>query len=226
MKRVISTGRSVDDAVTSALVQLGVTRANANVRVIQEPVKGLFGLIGGKDAEVEVSVTMTAEEVAREFLLGTLRRMDMDARVKSKGPVADFEMAIVLELICNDDMLPVVIGRHGATLDSLQYLVNVVANQEEKGKYTKFIVDAGGYRKRHRESIERIAERARERALRIRKPVTLESMSAADRKTVHMYLQECEDVSTSSEGTDPNRRVVVTPVPQSGSLRALHERVE
>lgn len=216
MKRVISTGRSVEEAVISALVQLGVTRANANVRVIQEPVKGLFGFIGGKEAEVEVSVSLSVEEAAREFLLGTLHRMELDARVKSKGKSLDGDPAVVLEVSCNDEELPIVIGRHGATLDSLQYLVNVVANHGENGKYTKFVVDAGGYRARHKESIERIAERARGRAIRVRKPVALESMSAVDRKTVHTYLQEHGDVTTSSEGTDPNRRVVVTPLVQSG----------
>ncbi len=219
MKRVIATGRTVDEAVTSALVQLGVTRSNANVRVIREPVKGLFGFIGGKEAEVEVSVTMSAEEVARDFLSGVVRRMKLEnARVKAKGQVVDGDPAHVLEVVCSDDELPIVIGRHGATLDSLQYLVNVVGNQDEKGKYTKFIVDAGGYRARHKENIERIAERARQRAIKLKKPVTLEAMTAADRKVVHTYLQDRGGVTTSSEGTDPNRRVVITPLVESGAV--------
>lgn len=219
MKRVIATGRTVDEAVTSALVQLGVTRSNANVRVIREPVKGLFGFIGGKEAEVEVSVTMSAEEVARDFLSGVVRRMKLEnARVKEKGQVVDGDPAHVLEVVCSDDELPIVIGRHGATLDSLQYLVNVVGNQDEKGKYTKFIVDAGGYRARHKENIERIAERARQRAIKLKKPVTLEAMTAADRKVVHTYLQDRGGVTTSSEGTDPNRRVVITPLVESGAV--------
>lgn len=217
MKRVIATGRTVDDAVTSALVQLGVTRSNANIRVIQEPVKGLFGLIGGKEAEVEVSVTLSAEEIARDFLSGVLRRMELDARVKVKEQTVNGDPAHVLEVLCNEDELPIVIGRHGATLDSLQYLVNVVGNQEEKGKYTKFVVDAGGYRERHKENIERIAERARQRAIKLQKPVSLEAMTAADRKVVHTYLQDRGGVTTSSEGTDPNRRVVITPLVRTGT---------
>ncbi len=84
MKKVIATGRTVDDAVTSALVKLGATRSQASIRVLREPVKGLFGIIGAKDAEVEVSIRLSPEEMAREFLQGTLRRMGIKARIRTR----------------------------------------------------------------------------------------------------------------------------------------------
>lgn len=215
MKRVVSTGRSVDEAVTSALVKLGVTRSQAQIKVLQEPTKGLFGIIGGKEAEVEVSVALSPAETGREFLSQVLRRMGIEGRVKVL-PAAEDEENHVLSIQCSEDDLPIIIGRHGATLDSLQYLVNIVANQDKDENYVRFVVDAGGYRQRHKESIFRIADRAAERAIRSRRPISLEPMPAADRKLVHTRLQERDDVTTSSEGVDPQRKVVVVPIVQSG----------
>jgi spoIIIJ-associated protein len=214
MKRLIATGRTVEDAVTSALVKLGVSRSQATVRVITEPVKGIFGFIGGRDAQVEVTVKNTPEEAGREFLRSTLKEMGIEAVIRSQ-PEQEDRAATLLEISCDPEFLPVIIGRHGSTLESLQYLVNIVANRDTE-KYVKFFVDAGEYRRKRREDLYRIADRAAYRALRIKKPVSLESMSSADRKIVHTYLQERSDVTTTSEGVDPNRKVVVVPIVQSG----------
>ena len=211
MKKVIATGRTVDDAVTSALVKLGVTRSQATIRVISEPVKGWLGFIGGKDAEVEVSVPMNPDESAKDFLSGALVRMGVESRIRARESNEGGEPATVLEIVADDQTLPVLIGKHGSTLDALQYLVNVVANRGHSG-YVKFIVDAGDYRQRRREGLWRIAERAAERAVRTRRPVALEAMPATDRKVVHTHLQDRSDVTTSSEGVEPNRKVVVLPV--------------
>lgn len=215
MKRVISTGRTVDEAVTSALVKLGVARSQAQVRVIQEPTKGLFGLLGAKEAEVEVSVSLSPAEVGRDFLIQVFRRMGIESRVKVV-PMALEDTGQTLDVLCSEEDLPVIIGRHGATLDSLQYLVNIIANRDKGEEYLRFFVDAGGYRQRHRDSIQRIAERAAEKAVRTKRSVALEPMSAADRKLVHTHLQDRGDVSTTSEGVDPNRKVIVIPTIQAG----------
>lgn len=216
MKKVIATGRTVEDAVTSALVRLGVTKSQATIRVISEPVKGFFGFIGGKDAEVEVSVKSTPEENAKDFLRGALLRMGIEANIVLKHD--PYDKTPTLQVLCSDEVLPVVIGRHGSTLESLQFLVNITANREveKQEKFVKFYVDAGDYRARRKSDLERIAERAVVRALKSKRAVTLEAMSSADRKVVHTYLQDREDVTTTSEGVDPNRKVVVVPVLNSG----------
>lgn len=220
MKRVVATGKSVEDAVTSALVRLGVTRAQAIIRVVQEPVKGILGFIGGKDAEVEVSVALTPEETAKDFLSGTLRRMGIDDfRTRTKQGHEEGKLTVYFEIQCDEANLPVLIGRHGSTLDSLQYLLNVVANQGHEN-YLKIVVDAGDYRRRRKEGLERLAERAAIRAVKTSRSVTMDPMSASDRKMVHTYLQERTDVTTTSEGADPNRKVVVLPVVQSGPARS------
>lgn len=216
MKRVVSTGRTVEEAVTSALVKLSVSRSQASIKVLQEPSRGLFGIIGGRGAEVEVSVSLSPEETAREFLMETLRKMGIEGRVRLlKADAGDWQQ--VLNIQCPETDMPVVIGRHGATLDSLQYLANIVANQENPDEHIRFTVDAGGYRERHKESIVRLAERAAQRAVRSRRSVGLEPMTAVDRKLVHTYLQGRDDVTTTSEGVDPQRKVVVIPVVNSGA---------
>lgn len=216
MKKVVATGRTIEDAVTSALVRLGATRSQATIRVIKEPVKGWFGFIGGKDAEVEVSVQMTPEETAKDFLAGTLTRMGIEWRIRTREEKEGGESAVVLEIVTSEDVLPVLIGKHGSTLDSLQYLVNVVANRDQGG-HLKFVVDAGDYRRRRREGLWKLAERSAERALRTRRPVALDAMPAADRKVIHTHLQDRLDVSTSSEGVEPNRKVVIMPVQSAGA---------
>ncbi|MCL6441990.1 MAG: protein jag [Alicyclobacillus sp.] len=214
MKRVVATGKTIDDAITSALVRLGVTRSQATIRVISEPVKGLFGLFGGKDAEVEVTVNLTPPEVAKDFLVDALAHMGIEARVRMHGNTDQEATDVELEIICNEESLPHVIGKHGVTLDSLQYLVNAVAN---KGldKYYRFYVDAGDYRRRRREGLCSLAERAALKAIRTKKPVVLNAMSAADRKIIHTFLQEHKGVTTTSEGTEPNRKVVIVPLEAS-----------
>ncbi|QSO50874.1 protein jag [Alicyclobacillus curvatus] len=216
MKKVTATGRTVEDAVTSALVRLGVSRSQATVRVLSEPVKGLFGFIGGKEAEVEVSVVQSPEETAKEFLADTLSHMGIEARIRLV--MGAEELPMMLEIMCDEKDLPVVIGKHGSTLDSLQYLVNVVANQGQES-YTRLFLDAGQYRQRRQEGLQRLADRAAVRALRTKRPVSLDPMPAHDRKFVHTYLQNRSDVTTTSEGTDPFRKVVVVPFVQSGPAR-------
>ncbi|MCF8565708.1 protein jag [Alicyclobacillus tolerans] len=224
MKRVVATGKTVEEAITSGLVRLGASRSQATVRVITEPVKGLFGFIGGKDAEVEVSIPSTPEETAKDFLAGVLKRMGFDWRIKSRS-VEEDEPGILLEIACDEESLPVIIGRHGSTLDSLQYLVNIVANHEQEN-HVRFYVDAGDYRRRRKEHLHRLAERAAERAVRTKRQVPLDAMPAPDRKVIHTYLQERTDVTTSSEGVEPNRKVVVVPASLSVSRPRRQRRPE
>lgn len=215
MKKVTATGKTVDDAVTSALVKLGVSKSQATIRVIREPSKGLFGLIGAKEAEVEVSVSAGPDEVAREFLVDTLRHMGMEGRVRNQG--YSEEHGELFEIVCDEEDLPVVIGRHGSTLDALQYLVNVVANQNQQ-RHVRFSLDAGDYRQKRREGLQKLADRAAIRALRTKRPVPMEPMPAHDRKFVHTYLQERSDVTTTSEGAEPFRKVIIVPYVQSGPV--------
>lgn len=213
MKKIVASGRSVDEAVTSALVRMGVARSQAKVRVLSEPVKGLFGFIGAKGAMVEISIPQTAVEDAKDFAVEVLAKMKIQGDVSIERDEENAD-GYVLSIGCEQDVLPVVIGRHGATLDALQYLLNVVANRDHD-EFVKFSVDAGRYRARRRENLRRVADGAADRAIRTGRAVSLEAMSAAERKWVHTYLESRMDITTISEGQDPNRKVRIAP---KGSL--------
>jgi spoIIIJ-associated protein len=109
-----------------------------------------------------------------------------------------------------DDM-GLFIGRHGQTIDAVQHLAFKVAAQGQSPA-PKVEVDAAGYRERRRAALERQADQAAADALRSDRPVALDAMSATERKVVHEYLKDRGDVETYSEGTEPDRHLVVAPL--------------
>ena len=109
--------------------------------------------------------------------------------------------------------LGLVIGKRGHTIDAIQYLANAILWRGVEGDRKEVVVDAAGYRERRRSSLEDMADRAASDAVQSQRTVALEPMTAVERKIVHVHLAEREDVVTSSEGTEPNRRVVVAPAP-------------
>jgi spoIIIJ-associated protein len=106
-----------------------------------------------------------------------------------------------------------VIGKRGHTIDAIQYLANAILWRGVEGERKEVVVDAAGYRDRRRSALEDTADRAASDAIRSQREVALEPMTAVERKIVHLHLSERRDVVTSSDGTEPNRRVVVAPAP-------------
>jgi spoIIIJ-associated protein len=107
--------------------------------------------------------------------------------------------------------LGLLIGRHGQTIDAIQYLANAIVHQSDEGKRKRIVVDAGGYRERRTATLEALARRSAERAIASGEPVELEPMSPVERKVVHLCLQDVAGIETRSEGSEPNRYVVVAP---------------
>jgi spoIIIJ-associated protein len=111
------------------------------------------------------------------------------------------------------DDLGLFIGRHGATIDAVQHLAFKIANRDAgRDEAVRVTVDAAGYRERREEMLHRQADQAAARAARSGRPVALDAMSATERKVVHEYLKDRDDVETYSEGTEPNRHLVVSPL--------------
>jgi spoIIIJ-associated protein len=104
------------------------------------------------------------------------------------------------------------IGRHGQTIDAIQYLLNAILYRRGDEQRKDVVIDAAGYRARRRATLESLAVRSAERAVRSGDPVDLEPMTAVERKVVHLRLKEFDGVETSSEGTEPNRYIVIHPV--------------
>jgi spoIIIJ-associated protein len=208
MKFCEKAAKTIDDAIEEALRELQITRDQVDIVVLDEGSKGLFGILGTKLARVRVSVkeNMTAEK-AKNFLSNLLSTMEISAEID-----AQYE-GETLFINLTGKNLGVLIGKHGQTLDSLQYLVSLVANKglKEGDNRVRIIVDAEGYRKRREETLRSLALRLAEKVRRDGRSASLEPMTAGERRIIHTALQHNSYVSTHSEGEEPNRRIVITP---------------
>jgi spoIIIJ-associated protein len=221
MRSIQKSARTVDEAIESALQELGLPREAVVVDVLEEGNKGFFGLLGGKLASVLVTVKETelemdendeptvsqAEKIARakQFLEGVLERLEVAAEVQE---VEQEDGTILFEI--SGANLGLLIGRRGQTLDALQYLTSIAANKGDSD-WLRIVLDAAGYRKRREETLQQLALKMAERAKTQQKRFYLEPMSALERRIVHMALADDDDIETHSEGEDPNRRIVISP---------------
>jgi spoIIIJ-associated protein len=202
MKKIVVSGKSVEDAVKLGLTELNTTEDRVKISVLQHGSKGLFGLIGAKDAKVELEVIPDTLEQTILFLDDVFLAMNLEVQVDKQFS----EEGITFNLVGTD--LGILIGRRGQTLDSLQYLVNIVANRFSK-THLRIILDAESFRERRKKTLEELASRLAGRVIRFKKEVVLEPMSPQERKIIHFQLQDHALVKTFSKGEEPNRRVVI-----------------
>lgn len=154
----------------------------------------------------EVWTDIEIKNNAEEFLSRILDEMDIQYGLITE--IENNELKVEITSPKPSD-LGIVIGKHGNTLDSLQYLLSQVVNKHT-GEFVRVIVDANEYRDKRKRNLERIAKRSVDKAIKFRKPIKLEPMNPADRRIVHMALAHYENVETHSEGRDPYRRVVIS----------------
>ena len=203
MRSVEKRGRSVEEAVAMAVAELGVGREEARVEVLEEPSKGLFGLIGGKEARVRVTWAPGKQEVAERLVREIAGAMGLTVQVAARAD----EDYIFLDLQGPD--LAVLIGRHGQTLEALQYLVNLAVSRVSDER-RRVLLDVEGYRRRREETLQRLAARLAEQVRRSGQSVALEPMSAHERRVIHVTLQDHPGVTTRSEGEEPYRKIVIS----------------
>ena len=197
------TGKTVEEAIEAALAELGLERDQVDYRVLEAPSKPLFGLLGGREAKVEVTIKKVEPiERAKLFIEKVTKAMHLLVSIS----VISNEDAVTLNLKGED--LGILIGKHGQTLDALQYLTNLVANREGRERI-RFIVDVEDYRKRRADTLQQLAFRLADRVKRSGDRVVLEPMTPHERKIIHMSLQEDLRIETYSEGEEPFRRVVI-----------------
>jgi spoIIIJ-associated protein len=202
MKKIVVSGKSVEEAVKLGLTELNTTEDRVKISVLQQGSKGLFGLIGTKEAKIELELIPDALEQTILFLNDIFLAMNLVVTVDKQVT----EEGITFNLIGTD--LGILIGRRGQTLDSLQYLVNIVANRFSK-THLRIILDAENFRERRKKTLEELATRLAGRVIRFKKEVVLEPMSPQERKIIHFQLQDHAIVKTFSKGEEPNRRVVI-----------------
>ena len=198
------TAKTVDDAITEALIKLSSTRENVDIEVIEEESKGFLGL-NRKPAKIRAAVKETIEDKAVDFLEKIFGLMEIQSEIK-----VDFneEEKIMNINIVGEDM-GVLIGKRGQTLDSLQYLVSLVVNKESE-EYIKVKLDTENYRERRKETLENLAKNIAYKVKKTRKSVSLEPMNPYERRIIHSALQNDKFVETHSEGEEPYRKIVVT----------------
>jgi spoIIIJ-associated protein len=172
------------------------------VRVLEQPSKGLFGLIGAKEAKVELELIPDPLEEAASFLQDIFRTMNLQVRIDRDQT----EDSVLFRL--NGKELGILIGRRGQTLDSLQYLANIVANRYSDS-HIRIVLDAENFRSRRKQTLEQLSARLAKQVVRTGKEVVLEPMSSHERKIIHSSLQNHPEVKTFSKGEEPNRRVVI-----------------
>lgn len=196
--------KTVEDAIVDACKELMITREKLEYEVLEEGSAGFLG-IGAKSAVIKARAKAGIEDVARDFLNEVFAAMDMVVELDIKYDEFDKSMSIDLS---GDDM-GVLIGKRGQTLDSLQYLVNLVVNKNVEEKiHVK--VDTEDYRRRRRQTLENLAKNMSSKVKRTRHSVTLEPMNPYERRVIHSALQNDKYVTTHSEGEEPFRRVVIT----------------
>jgi spoIIIJ-associated protein len=219
-----ATGETVGEAKWAAVRELerkapGIDRDAIRFQVVSEGERGLLG-VGYSPAQV-IAVAVPAEqptEVPRDAepgQPGQVREL-LERVISSTGTPAtvhidsDAEGEVIADLAGDD--LGVLIGRHGQTIDALQYLANAIGRRAFGEEARPVVVDAAGYRSRRAAALEASARATAERVAATGAPAALESMTAVERKVVHQFLQDDPQVETTSEGTEPNRYIVVIPV--------------
>jgi spoIIIJ-associated protein len=216
--RVESEGETVGEAKWAALRELeklqpGIDKSSVRFQVVSEGERGILG-VGYSPARVVATVESNGElpsrpeesdsaALVRELIARTMSALGISCRVD----ISEQEGSLVAT--CSGRDLGLLIGRHGQTIDAIQYLCNAILARQGAG--VSVVVDAAGYRARREATLASLAANAAEQALRSGERVELEPMTAVERKIVHVSLQDYAGIETASEGTEPNRFVVVLP---------------
>jgi len=214
VKELELSAKTVEEATRIALQQLGVSREEVDITVLRKGKSGVLG-VGAEDAKIRVvllddddpqpGAVGDAAGAARQVLSDILRAMGIQATVDVSGS-GDEGDPIMLNI--EGDDLGVLIGRRGQALSSLQYLVRLIVAEKLK-KWISINVDVDWYKKRHYESLKKLALRLAEQVARRRRPITMEPMPPDERRIVHITLAASPDVMTQSTGEGDGRRVVI-----------------
>lgn len=277
MKTVRIKAKTVEAAVEEGLKQLGITRAEAVVHVVEKPSTGLFGLLHKKMAVVDISAPeipaepeeateapaaeenrtdgvpaeapaaepaepeaeepeeageektaepedAPAEEVPEEkaeeekpFDPAEQKKVAEEARKFLENVFRGMDLPVIMECMMNEERilfslhgegLGILIGKHGQTLDALQYLTNLAAGKAAHGRYF-VMLDVENYRERRKDTLEALAKRLAGKVKRTGEPVKLEPMPAGERRIIHLALQDDDAVITESEGEAPYRYITI-----------------
>ena len=205
MEYIEISAKTVDEAITEALVKLGTTSDRIEYEIVEKGNNGFLG-IGRKDAVIKVRKKYSVNDDIKDFLNKVFEAMDLKVEIVMTAE----ENSNVINVDLKGDDMGVLIGKRGQTLDSLQYLTNLAAGKSFRHHYF-VMLDVENYRERRQDTLEALAHRLAGKARRTGEPVKLEPMPAGERRIIHLALQDDPSVSTESEGEAPYRYVVISP---------------
>lgn len=196
--------KTYDEAVTEALVKLGLTSDQVNIEVLDKGSSGFLG-IGAKPVKIKVTKNLTVDGYLKKLLSDIFEAMKMEVTIQMQ--IDEEKRTISVDLEGNE--MGVLIGKRGQTLDSLQLLVNNAVHKNFE-TYYKVKIDTENYRVRRKETLENLAKNVAYKVKRTKHSVTLEPMNPFERRVIHSALQNDKYVLTHSEGEEPFRHIVVT----------------
>ena len=210
MKHELFNGKTIDDAINKAIVELRISSDQLEYVVVDKGSTGILG-IGSRPAVIEAWAKDSLVGTAREFLDNLFETMNMEVEVV--GSYNEEERTMNLDLQGED--MGILIGKRGQTLDSLQYLTSLVVNKNSH-EYIRVKLDIENYRERREDSLENLARSCAAKVKKSKKPIVLEPMNPYERRIIHSCLQSDRNVITSSEGEEPYRHVVISLKRSSG----------
>ncbi|MFL0197917.1 RNA-binding cell elongation regulator Jag/EloR [Clostridium sp. WILCCON 0269] len=203
MKVIEITGKTVEEAIENALLELKVERDKVEIEVLDSGNKGFLNFIGVRPAKIKVKVKRDYIKEANIFLRNILQCMKVEAEIKIK------ENNNVVKIYLTGPDMGILIGYRGETLDAIQYLISLVVNKDHDIEYKRVILDTENYRLKREETLKRLARKVAEKVRKTGRTVKLEPMNPYERRIIHSSLQSDFYVNTYSEGQEPFRRVVV-----------------
>lgn len=204
MDMITVSAKTVDEAVTKALIELETTSDKLEYEVVEKGSAGFLG-IGAKPAIIRAKKKKTLEDSAVSFLNQVFEAMKVEVGVSTEYNAEEKELNVNLT---GEDM-GILIGKRGQTLDSLQYLVSLVVNKESED-YIRVKLDTENYRERRKETLETLAKNIAYKVKRTKRSVSLEPMNPYERRIIHAALQNDKYVVTRSDGEEPFRHVIIS----------------
>lgn len=205
MESVVKVAATIEEAVEEGLKELNISREYAEIEVIEEPSRGILGLIGTRDAIVRITSTFDPRDKINEFLDKVLNTLGLDST--NRIEIKDGSIYVEITGVAQEDM-GIIIGRRGSTLDDMQYLLNLIVNKDTEN-YMRVVLDINDYRAKREETLIDLAGKMANKAKRIKRLVKLEPMNPYERKIIHSALQVDEEIETYSQGEEPYRRIVI-----------------
>ena len=205
LKEAIGVAATIDEARAMAIAELGADElADVKIEVIELPVKKTLGLFGGSPAKVRAYIETSPKDAALDYLKDVIAAMGIE---NANVTAQEVEGGLSVTVECDDNSI--LIGRHGDTLDALQYLAGLVANKDNDDDYYRVSINTGNYREKREKSLVGYARKTAIQVTKTGKSITLEPMNPYERRIIHTAVQGIRGAQSYSTGEGNDRKVVI-----------------